>query len=420
MAFLQLKSDAGGGGGGRSQCSSALGLKSLDARADVDGSRLHDLDESAMVFLRKLHRQRMSSPGTREKLDPAYCRDALFAGWGRRASLRAVDAFLSHLDGTTVVAVKSSLQRESPAWLDHPSLRCSPDEFRRLISGVDPGRLKFCGETDLHWLELFRGERHCHREAGTTEPEHQTSDDARAASFLTDPCGDGDDAAGPSSRGSYYSLVAYVGLRSPGTPLAPPVLFDLSDVPLDSRWLRDSLDASVRSCFFHKGDILVLDTTALSGWDGGRGGTQSFRSAAAAMASSLDDYLWNAIDPIDGAPLRLCLLWMPSSSSSLMLQSPGHATVKPAARTWHASPATPPPCYGNPIKVLFSDLRSQLRQYPLSRISTLVEAGAARHVTAVAARDVLASTTVQEVKGWYAQCGYCLCEEEVTATRDVA
>jgi hypothetical protein len=196
-------------------------------------------------------------------------------------------------------------------------------------------------------------------------------------------------AHGPG-RLRYYSLVALVGMRNPGSPLLHPVLFDISNQTLDSTWVQRSLDAAIRSNFFHKGDVLVFGTKVLKGWD------------PVTAGSPLDEYLWNAIDPRDGQPLRLCLLWMPSSSSSsssLFSASAGSDIDSRLAK----SPSSLPHIYGDPVKLLFVYLLQQLHRYPLSRIKRPVTNP---HVTAVVASDLLSTITNDQVRGWYDQCGF--------------
>jgi hypothetical protein len=197
----------------------------------------------------------------------------------------------------------------------------------------------------------------------------------------------------------YYSLVAFMGARNPGSPLSPPLLFDLSDQTLDSSWFRRSLLAAVANRFFEKGDILLLDPKSVGDWGAEDCGDFPRTSpadpngpvSAGSKLPPLDDYLWSLTDPRDGQPLRLCLLWLPFAN--------------PTARSFLSEEAAafPQTQYTNPVKLLFGDLLSHLHKYPLSRVQRPVSNP---HLTALIAKEYLSSVTVDQVERWYEQSDY--------------
>lgn len=317
------------------------------------------LDEESMVILCQLHRR---NPG----LDAAKCQNILFGRLGDVVKLTAIRTFMACLGGGSSNNEDGGVISSSPKAPESP-LCYSSTGFHKLVPSIDPRRLKFCGEMGIHWLEIFKRVG-----ALSSSSPRDRDDDQQQPQHL------------------YYSLVAFMGVRNPGSPLSPPVLFDLSDQTLDSSWFQRSLVAAVASRFFEKGDVLVVDPKSVAGWN-----TDACGDVARTLPSNplpqLDDYLWNLTDPRDGQPLRLCLLWHPFANATARSFPTDDATT------------THPNQYTNPVKLLFGDLLGHLHKYPLARVQRPVSNP---HLTALIAKEYLSSVTVDQVQKWYEQSGY--------------
>jgi hypothetical protein len=230
----------------------------------------------------------------------------------------------------------------------------------------------------LHWLEIFK-------RVGALSSSPRVRDDAHEQ----------------PQQHLYYSLVVFMGVRNPGSPLSPPVLFDLSDQTLDSSWFRRTLLAAVASRLFEKGDVLVLDPKCVTDWSADSCGDVNRTSPLDVEAPPLDDYLWNLTDPRDGQPLRLCLLWHPFANSTARAFLPDETNM-------HQNQ------YTNPVKLLFGDLLNHLHKYPLSRVERPVSNP---HLTALIAKEYLSSVTVDQVEKWYGHSGYRMPTGDTRAER---